>query len=492
MDIQKQPQENHTVDVTVHFDKKEFRAAFDKATRAFSRKMRVPGFRPGKAPLSRVVSIIGEETILQQTVQDLAEESTKVIWNDEELDVYGPLEFKNFNNDDDQLTLDFVVPLTPVADLGNYREEIRLPYDAPDPVTDEDVADGMEQIRLQHALFEEVERPVEMGDMAMMTHVRADLLPKEEGGETEIFFEQQNARIWIEEGKFLPGFAGFVVGLSAGDEAEFEFDLPEDYKIENAQGRTVTGSFTIEKVETVELPALTNDFAQRVNEKFDTLLDLRLAIRKELEQNATQQAEAAYFSKVLEAFMEKADINYPPMAVELTVEDMLKNLKQRLEQQNVSFDLYLRQRNITEDALREELRPSAEDNLRTSMVVQAFFEEEEMRVDEEALDQMINYTLSNVEVDQRAFFRQFLSTDVQRRQMANDMATERLQKRMIAIARGEEPPKGPPPMPKRADSEIIATPEGEARRMAEAQGQTEEDQGLMPGERIEGGIVRID
>ncbi len=162
MKIESQPLEGHQIKLNVEIGEDQLKEAERRAAVKLAKRIKIPGFRPGKAPYPVVVRTVGEAAIFEEALDLLIEEVYPKVIDELGIKPYGPGRLENIPTKE-PLVLEFVVPLDAEVTLADYKA-MRKPY-IPDPVTDEAVAETIETLRERNAIFEPVERSAELGDV---------------------------------------------------------------------------------------------------------------------------------------------------------------------------------------------------------------------------------------------------------------------------------------------------------------------------------------
>ena len=320
------------------------------------------------------------------------------------------------------------VPLNPVVDSGDYHS-YRLKYKEP-KVGKKDVQEALENIRLQNAILELVERPVALGDGAVVS-----ILAKV-GDERVIDGDRVHVMVEADSAYPAPGFAQEIEGMAAGDERAFSLALPDDFPREPMRG--LEAEFWVKMVEVYDqiVPALDDDLARTVG-KFDSLKELEKQVKDRLLHAAKREAEQKYATQVLEALVEDAQIEYPPMLLERELDATVAEVERRVKQETkLSLDDYLRFQNKTMEALREELTEGAETRLKQAL----FLGEVAKREDFEATDAELRAQVEamsapwGVRADE---MRQSLNSEKGQRALRNRLLTDKAMLKLTLIAKGE-------------------------------------------------------
>ncbi|MCI0712792.1 MAG: trigger factor [Chloroflexi bacterium] len=455
--------DDHTAEMVVKLDKETLEQSLQKAARKISREYRFPGFRPGKAPYHVVEAAIGREAILAEVLEDLGDDMYREGLDKAAIEPYTLGEVKDINTDDGDLTITFTVAKRPVVNLKDYRD-IRLDYEE-DEVTDEQVNRGVEVVYNGLALTETVDRPAEFGDEVTITLHAFFAEEAQEGEEAQDEKDEHdphsdNRDVYMHEHNYpvvlhvdedldavMPGFSKEMVGVEAGNTREFSLQFTGDEDIhEDLRGKVIDFEVTVEKVSARILP-VKNDFIATLasDGELNTLEELTGRVRESVEENIRQNSEQKYLSKVLDELMERAEILYPADMLEDYLDRSLEDMDEGLRRNyGLTLDDYLRIADKTKEEIREERREQAEDDVRTMLLLQQVATEEELFLDEAQLDNAIDKELARYG-ELAGTLRNILFQGEQRESFGSRVVSDRVTRRLISIAKGLNPPKGPDP-----------------------------------------------
>jgi len=425
--------EDRTLHMTVEVSEDRVRPALEAAARQISKRYPVPGFRPGKAPYSHVVRQFGEPAIYEMALEDLGQKVYEEALKQENIDAYGAGTL-----DDMQLkpmVLKFTVPLKPEVNMGDYRA-LRVPYTKPE-VSEEEFNNVINNLRERQAVLEPVERASALGDVLTLD-INAFL--NEGLNPSDFLMTDKDVALQLDEKADwpMPGFVPQVVGMSANETRKFDLAFAEDYANETLRGQTAHFEVTCKEVKSRTLPELNDDFAKEVGE-FQTLEELKARVREDLEKQAERAAEREYNDKALNALVAQTTIVYPPQLLKTELDDMLEDLDNRLREQKLTLEDYLKIEGKTQEQLREEYKPRAEERLKRALVLGRIVEAEKLEVQPEEVLESIQQQ-AQVWGDQAGRVMEFLNSDKGRQSLVVDMLTTKALKRLAAIARGEEIP----------------------------------------------------
>lgn len=448
MKIETLPQDNRTLQLTVEVEDERVQPALRSAARRISKNVRLPGFRPGKAPYETILRHYGETALYQEALEELGQKVYAEALEQEKIDAYstGTLDDVQFK----PMVLKFTVPLKPEVNLGDYRA-LRLPF-TPPAVTDEALQDALEHMREHQAIVEPVERPAQMGDMVVLD-VKAYI--NEGENPSDFLLGDKDVPLTLEENSDwpMPGFAQHVVGLAAGAEKKFDLAFPEDYSNDSLRGKLSHLEVTCKEVKSRSVPEWTDELAKELGE-YESLADMREKVQKELERQAGREVEREYSDKVVEQVVEQAQVTYPPMILEREMDSTLQELDDRLRMQRLTLDDYLKIEKKTREEYRETIRPTAEKRLKRTLVLGEVINLEKLTVEGDEIERQINLYLQSFG-NNAAQVRQALSSEQARVSMAMDLLMNKAVERLSALAKGEE-------IPLPADEEKPSEPAAEA------------------------------
>jgi trigger factor len=380
--IETQFLEDHQAKLIVEVEPEQMEEMKRRAALKLSRRVKIPGFRPGKAPYPVIVRTIGDATIVEEALELLVEDIYPKVIKEAEIEPYGPGKLDKVASME-PLTLEFVVPLDAKVTLGDYRS-MRKPYE-PKPVVDQDVEDSIKELQERQALVEPVERAAEEGDVVT---VRLSGERKDEV-ENKVLLAERSVPVIIRSGDqdewLFTGFSKNFIGLSAGAEGVVEYTFPVDSEHDELQGVPAEFRYTVENVKSRTLPQVDDEFAKSLGD-FETVEALRENVRTALEAQAKAAYNESYDNEIIDQTIESTQFQYPPQMLDNEIDQAIKDLENRLSQQGLDIDIYLKSRNKDMDGLREELKPVAEKRLKRALLLFELGKLEDIQIKQEELE----------------------------------------------------------------------------------------------------------
>lgn len=439
MKIETQPRDDQQVQLTVEFEPATLEDFKRRAAKRLANRVKIPGFRPGKAPYNVVVRQIGEAAILEEALDILVDDQYPKVIEESNIKPYGPGSLEKIVSMDPPV-LQFVVPLQAEVVLGEYKS-IRQPYEAPQ-VEESEIESVIDDLRGQRAILEPVDRPVMESDVvtAKLSAVRSTV---EEGEPASLINEMSSPFLVEKAGSSredewpFQGFSERFIGLTVGEVSDFEYTYPDSTPYEMLKGTTCDFHFEIEEIKARNLPPLDNDFAASVGE-FENVAALQERIRTNLVLDKLNHYHDEYDQKILEELVSQTVFKYPPQMLEDEIDSVINNLKSRLENQNQDLDLYVKARGMDMEALREESRPVAETRLKNTLALLELAKAEDIKIDEKAFEAEASQTMATLmqslsEKEARRLFSQPVYGNLMNNIMAN-MLTARAYDSLRSIA----------------------------------------------------------
>ncbi len=350
-----------------------------ESVRRLSRRTRVPGFRPGRAPRAMLERVLGDGVVLDDAVERLVESAYReaIIETSTVPLARGSIEVVQAE-EGKPVRFKATVPVPPEVELGDYRDFRFAPEI--DTVDAEKVDRVLEELRDQQARLDPVEdRPVRKGDYAIISFVGTrDGVPFE-GGSSE------RAPLIIGDGRFVPGFEDALIGATIGDPREFDVTFPADYPEPELAGQQAHFSATVKEVREKVAPDADDEFARSVGDYAD-LATLRAEIGRRLERNALDRARHRFADRIIEYAVANATVDPPEVLVDEEVEVMHDELKSALARQGISEEAYLSATGKADEALHAEMRPDAERRVKTLLVLSRVADAEGVDVPAERIE----------------------------------------------------------------------------------------------------------
>ena len=335
--------------------------AENRTAKKYASSVRLPGFRPGKAPAA-IVKKRFRDAIRQEVVEQLVQEAFQEVVDREKLKVAAQPHIHHLKFEEGQpMSFELHLELRPELKLDRVSGfRVSRPSSS---VSDEQVQEQLDQLRDQRASWRPVEgeKPRE-GDM-----VTVQLSSAEEDGS---FPEPREYRIVIGGGQAIAGVEEVILGLKPGEDTESQVRWPDDFPDEKERGKTKAVRVKLDDVKRKSVAALDDAFAREVGD-FDSLAALSAAVRKDLEEHSTRDADANVRQQLIDQIVGANAFEVPHAWV------------------NSLLDAYMKAYQVPDEERERfagEFRPVAERQVRRDLIVDAISEKENLKASEADID----------------------------------------------------------------------------------------------------------
>jgi trigger factor len=390
----------------------------DRAYRALGKRAKVKGFRPGKVPRS-ILEMYYHKDIEQDVSDTLVRRSLAEVLKDKGLE---PINLSwpespppVVAGQDYRYSVDLEV--SPEFTAADY---LGLKLEAPEvEVTDAEVEERLEEIRQGNALLKPPaeDRGVQEGDFVVLDYQAVFAGQPVEGAKAEGTYME------VGSGKFNPDFERNLIGLQNGAEARFAVDLPEDFANPLLAGKVVDFQVKIHEVKEKVVAELDDTFAQNLGGNFQTMADLRTAVREDIIKGKERERKAYLENQVADKLLAGHAFEVPPSLVSQEQEDMLRDQMDRYTQMGMNIA------NMDTAKMMEVLKPMAERRVRVKLVLGRIAEQEGLAVD----DAEVDATLARIAVHSgrdvaqvKDFYEEHRLVGALRRQLLDDKTMQLL------------------------------------------------------------------
>lgn len=376
METSVEPLEGNKVRLHVAVSAGEFEQAIDSAFRKLARQVKIPGFRPGKAPRRILEARLGSEVAREQALQDALPDYYASAVETEGLDTIGRPEIDiTAGADTGPVEFDAVVEVRPIVELTDY-DGLRVEVPTPD-VSEDAVTAQVDALRERFADLQDSTRPLRDGDFASIDikgYVHDEVIDALSA--TDFLYEVGSELV-------VPKLDEELRGKRPGDILKFIDALPERFG--DRAGEEVAFQVLVKETKQRVLPDPTDEWVSEVTE-FDTVDDLRADIRRRMELVGTVQARMAVREKVLEAVADKIDIDIPDVLVQDEMQRRLHDFMHRLEHQGATISQYLEATGQAEEAFVAGVREGSIQAVKADLALRAVVGQEGIEATDEELD----------------------------------------------------------------------------------------------------------
>ena len=379
MSVKVENLEKNMAKLTVEVDNAEFLKAIDVAYKKNRNKFNLPGFRKGKAPKEMIMKMYGPQVFFEDALNEILDKTYPEAAKESGLEIVSRPEISVEQIGMDQNVIyTATVAVKPEVTLGEYKGV--TVEKAETTVSAKEVNEKLAAELEKNARVVEVEREIQKDDIATIDFVGSVDGVEFEGGKGEDY------PLTIGSGTFIPGFEDQLIGHKAGETVDVKVTFPENYGAKDLAGKEALFVTTIKAVKEKQVPAADDEFASEVSE-FDTLDEYKKDLKKTLKEQKEKAATTTNEKNVIAKVVENASVEIPAPMLEAQLDNMLYDYQTRLAQQGIPMDQYLKITGQTVEQIKDQMKESAEKNLKTSLVIEAIMEKENITVADERVDE---------------------------------------------------------------------------------------------------------
>ncbi len=323
------------------------------------KSINVPGFRKGKAPLQIIKKMYGKDVFFEDAINACIPDAFEAACKEAELDIVGNPKFDLVSMEDDIVLKaeGFVKPEVTVDGYIGIEAEKKVKK-----VTAKDVDAELEKALDRNARFvTEGDITVKSGDTVTIDFEGSiDGVPFD-GGKGE------NHELKLGSGSFIPGFEDQIAGHKLGDEFDVNVTFPEEYHAKELAGKAAVFKCALKSYK--QLPVADDEFAKDVSE-FDTLDEYKADLKAKLTKANEDAAEREFDAAIAEALIGKLAAEIPEPMFEAETENYLRDYDTRLRQSGLDLKTYMKYTGLTLDAIRAQLRPEAEKQVKLRLALE--------------------------------------------------------------------------------------------------------------------------
>ena len=374
------------LEITVKAEK--FDEAIKKVYFQSAKYFNIPGFRKGKAPMNIVEKYYGKEIFYEDAFNEVAGEALDEAVKENKLEVVSrpDVEVTQIEKGKD-LIFTAIMQTKPEAELGKYKgiEIKKVEY----TVSDEDIEHELGHMQEHNSRLITIEdRPVEKGDIATIDFEGFVDGKAFDGGKAE------GHELEIGSNTFIPGFEDQVIGMKIDEEKDINVKFPDEYFSKDLAGKDATFKVKVHEIKKKELPKLDDEFAKDVSE-FDTLKELKEDIKNKQQKQNDEKAKYETQDAIIKALCENVKVDIPSGMVEMEIDNMIKDIEQRLSYQGLKLDQYLQMMGKTNEDMRKEYEPQAIEGIKSRLALEAVIKAEKIEATDKEIDEKMKEMAKN-------------------------------------------------------------------------------------------------
>ena len=379
MIIKSTEKNNNKATIVVEIESELMNKGAEIAYKKQRKNIRIPGFRPGKAPRKMIEKMYGAYVFFEDGLEEIFPEIYDfAIGGNTEFKAVGRPSLENMDiAEDGTTTLTLSTEVYPEVTLGQYKgvEVVKAAAE----VTDAQVEAELNQMAQNVASTENVEdRAAAMGDIANINF---------EGFVDGVAFDGgkgENFDLTLGSGQFIPGFEEQVVGMTLGETKDINVTFPEGYSADLG-GKAAVFTVKLNKLSVKNVPAIDDELAKDVSD-FETLEELKADVRKGLLEKAQKEIDNAFENAVVEAVAANATVEVPNALVEREIDDQMNEFAYRLQMSGMSVEQYAKMMGGDLNSMRSAFKPMAEKKALSGVVLTKVSEVENITVSDEEVE----------------------------------------------------------------------------------------------------------
>jgi len=388
--IKKLPKSKMEFSITISWA--DWEKHLDLAAEEASREIKIPGFRPGKAPRKMVEQKVGLGTLLNGAAERAVQKSYADFVKKEKLEIISrpEIKIKEIVEGKDLEYTASVAVMPEVKINEKYKKEIaKINKDYKDKkseVSDDEVALELEKLANSRAKLVTVLRAAQKNDKVEVDFsVLVDGAPIENG-------TSQNHPLIIGKDVFIPGFEDNLIGLKEGEEKEFELEFPKDYHGKEVAGKKASFKVKMKLVQERQIPEINDEFAKSLG-NFENLEALKKNMREGLEHEQEHELREQKRNNYVDKIIENTEADLPDILVHEEIHKMLHEFEHQIQSMGLNMDEYLKQIKKNKEDLEKDWEPSALKRVKSVLALSEIVKMEKINLDSKEIEDEMNKTL---------------------------------------------------------------------------------------------------
>lgn len=388
-------------EINITIEGEKWQKAIDKAYDKVSKKVKIDGFRPGKAPKDIFLKKYGKENLLVEAADSCMQDAYMDILKDNEgLEIVAQPKVEIKGVSDEKLELMFTLILKPEVKLGKYtglgvkKEEAK--------VTKKEIEESIDHMRSHYAENVTKDGKVANGDIAIIDF---------EGFKDGVAFaggKAENYSLTIGSNSFIPGFEEQIIGMEKGEEKELNLTFPEDYHAEELKGAPVVFKVKVNEIKEVKVPELDKDFFEDLGmEGIDSKEVLEKQVEENIKTRKESELENKYLDELLEAAAKNTEVDIPDVMIEEEIDRMLKQYEENLNMQGITLEQFYKFTNSDEKALRDQMKEEAGKRVKFRLMLEEIAKAEKFAMSDKDAEKEAEELASKYQMTKDEFLKQF-------------------------------------------------------------------------------------
>ena len=374
MNVKVENTENkNEVKLTFNVEAEKFEEAMKKVYAKTAKYFNIPGFRKGKAPMQLVERQYGSAIFYEDAFNEIVPEIYDEAIKENKIEAVSKPNIDIVQMEKGkELIFTATVETKPEVELGKYKgiEIKKIEY----TTSDKDIEHELGHMAERNARLVTIEdRAVEKGDIVTIDFEGSVDGVKFEGGKAE------NHELEIGSNTFIPGFEDQIIGMKIDEEKDIKVKFPDEYFSKDLAGKDAVFAVKLHEIKKKELPKMDDEFAKDVSE-FDTISELKNSIKEKLDTENSNKAKYETEEEAIKAVCGNTKIDIPNGMIEMEIDNMIRDMENRLSYQGLKLNQYLQMMGKTEESIRADFKDQAEKSIKSRLVLEAIVKTEKIEV----------------------------------------------------------------------------------------------------------------
>lgn len=394
MKVTVEKQESNKIHLQVEVEGDGIAQEYRNTLKMYARDLKIKGFRKGKVPQHLVEKHVDADRLKQELFQNAMSSSYQEALNEQKIEAIAEPEIQPVQVEIGQtFVYKAIVEVRPEVKLGQYKD-IQVTTPAQDEVSEEKVNDQLAHLQREHAVLIPVDdRPAQMGDLATL-RIEGNI-----EGEAIDLGESKEMTFELKDDSFVKGFSDHIVGMNTDEKKEFTLTFPEDYYVEDLREKPITFNVHLQEIKEVELAELDDDLASTVDSELETLDQLKDRIREELADDFEEQFEVQKQQNVLDKVVANAEVEIPESMMSRELFAMWQ-MSEGAQLSNAKVNEKTLQASWLHWMQRADMKETAEQRIKTTLVLGAIAREEDLQLTDEEVNEEIQELAETHGVDE--------------------------------------------------------------------------------------------
>ena len=407
-------------EITVKISGEAWNKALDEAFKKANDKVKVDGFRQGKAPKDVFIKKYTQDRLNMDAVDiALQDEYVKMLDENKDLPIIAQPDGRLDKLTDEGFEFTFILTLKPEVKLGKYKK-LGIKKETP-KVEKKEIEQTIDEMRNRFKELVEKDGKIEEKDVAVINFEGfKDGVPFQ-GGKAE------NYSLEIGSKSFIPGFEEALIGLSKGEEKDVELTFPEDYHAEDLKGAKVVFKVKINEIKQQIIPELDQNFFEDLQmEGINSKETLEEEVEKTIMARKDMEADNKYIDELLKEAAKGVEVEIPDVMIEEELNRMIGQYRENLQMQGITLEQFYQFTNSNEQALKDQMKEEANNRITYRLMLEEIAKVENIEIEDEEANQEALEMAKRYQMEKDEFLKQFGGLDIVKYDLKMKKAIEKL------------------------------------------------------------------